>query len=285
MVLMLHYNHCWHPEVLQCDYAFSWTSLEGNLIESLCIAAVNVFVMISGYFAIKLSVRSLFNLYIRCFIIGLVTYIAYILIVNEPVSVSALGGRLFAFTHNRWWFVISYLGLMAISPILNLGCEALCKRTYISVLLLMSIAMLYFGWYKNLEVTHGGYSLIHFIYLYIVARYFKLHVCEQTICRYRWVWLVSYFIFVGFMIMLVYFAPIYQYTYNNPITIVQAIFLLCFFISIPFYNRNINRLATSVFSAYLIQDSPYFGQLWLYPEVSELFTNDFYGGGRYYSQL
>ena len=280
MVLMLHFNlHGLHPDVLSSHPTFSWLSLEGNLIESFCIAAVNVFVLISGYFSIKLSVRSVLNLYIRCFIVGLVTYLAYVVLSDEAISLSAIGGRILAFTHNHWWFVISYLGLMAISPILNAGCEAVDKRTYLYVLILLSIAMLYFGWWKHLEITNGGYSLIHFIYLYIIARYIKLHVAESTIRHYRWLWLV---LFVGaFLVMtgLQYVTSRSMYTYDNPLAIIIAVSLLLFFLSIPFQNRFINWAAFSVFSAYLIQESPYLGKMWLYPNSMMMFANGVCGGG------
>lgn len=280
MVLMLHSNlHGLHPDVLSGIRTFSWSSLEGNLIEAFCISAVNVFVLISGYFAIKLSVKSVLNLYIRCFIIGLVTYLAYILLTGETISVSAIAGRFLAFTHNHWWFVISYLGLMAISPILNAGCEAIDKRTYQYVLVFLSVVMLYMGWWKHLEMTNGGYSLIHFIYLYIIARYVKLHVNESTILRNRWLWLAIYTTTCILMTSLQYVASRTMFTYDNPLAIIAAVSLLLFFLSIPFQNRFVNWAAASVFSAYLIQESPYFGKSWLYPLMENMLANTSYRGG------
>ena len=280
MVLMLHFNlHGLYPDILGGSDTLSWFSFKGNLIESICICAVNVFVMISGYFAIKLSIKSVLNLYIRCFIIGLVTYLAYLLLAHDPISISALGGRIFAFTHNHWWFVISYFGLMAISPILNAGCEMLDKRTHLYVLSVLSAVMIYFGWYKNAEMTNSGYSLIHFIYIYIIARFLKLHVRESTIHTHKWLWLSLYIIMIGIMIVMAYIMPQYAYSYNNPVVIVQASCLLLFFASIPFYNKFINWAAASVFSAYLIQESPYLGKLWIYPNFGEMIANASDGGG------
>ncbi len=280
MVLILHFNiNGCHPDVLSGCSAFSWTTLQGNLIESFCIAAVNVFVMISGYFTIKLSLKSVLNLYIRCFIIGLITYLAYLLIAHEPLSISALGGRVLAFTHNHWWFVISYLGLMAISPILNIGCEALNKRTYLAVLGMLSIAMIYFGWWKHMEMTYGGYSLIHFIYLYIIARYLKLHISSTNILTYRWLWLSLFITFAFILCGMSFFMSRNMFTYDNPIVEIEAICLLLFFISIPFYNCFVNWAAVSVFSAYLIQESPYLGYHWLYPAVNDAIANGVCGGG------
>lgn len=280
MVLMLHFNvQGWHPGIYTEERIFSLSLIEGHIIESLCISAVNIFVLISGYFSIKLSIKSILNLYIRCFIIGLITYLAYLLIAHEPATTSALVGRALAFTHNHWWFVISYLGLIAISPILNAGCEALSKRNYLYVLSMLSIAMIYFGWYKNWEITNAGYSLIHFIYLYIIARYIKLHVSNQLVRQHRWTWFLLFALLVVVLVVFALFNPPYAYAYNNPIVIAIAICLLLFSISMPFYNRYINWCAASVFSAYLIQESPYFGRLLLYPKTNELFANGLCGGG------
>lgn len=280
MVLILHFNvHCWHPNILRSDTVFTLSSLGGNLVESFCICAVNVFVLISGYFTIKLSLKSVLNLYIRCFTIGLITYLTYLLIAHEPLSVSALGGRVLAFTHNHWWFVISYLGLMAISPILNMGCEALSKRTYLSVIGMMSVAILYFGWWKHMEMTYGGYSLIHFLYLYIIARYLKLHMSSTNILTYRWLWLALYITFAFILCGMTFFISRNMFTYDNPIVVMEAICLLLFFISKPFYNRFVNWAAVSVFSAYLIQESPYLGYHWLYPAVNDAIANGVCGRG------
>jgi len=280
MVLILHFNvHGWNPDILRGGLVFSWSSLGGNLVESFSICAVNVFVLISGYFAIKLSVKSVLNLYIRCFIIGLITYLAYLLIAHEPVSITALAGRVLAFTHNHWWFVISYLGLMAISPILNAGCEALDKRTFQYTIVILTIFLLYFGWGKYLEKLNDGYSLIHFIYLYIVARYLKLHVSSTSIRTYRWLWLGLFVVSAVCLCVMSYSISRNMFTYDNPIVVLESLFMLQFFLSIPFYNRFVNWAAASVFSAYLIQESPYFGYRWIYPTVSDSIANGALGGG------
>ncbi len=276
MVLMLHFNaDALHPDVIwQGKTPFSWLAVDGHLIESFCIAAVNIFVLISGYFSIRLSFHSVIRLYLRCLIIGLITYLAYVFITGDSISLSAIAGRFLAFTHNHWWFVISYLGLMAISPILNAGCAALDKRTYLYMLIMLSVVMLYFGWWKHMEATHNGYSLINFIYLYTIARYIRLHVPHDFVVMHRWLWF-TLFIISGLCIT--FGAFFYQdrlYQYDSPLTILSAIFILLFFIAIPFHSNKVNWVATSVFSAYLIQESPYFGKLWLYPLIREAIQNN-----------
>ena len=82
MVVVLHFNNNGAntgivnmPEVL--TERLTW----GFLVESLCLVAVNCFVLISGYFSIKLKVRSLLKFYLQCFIIGLFSYLFYIVFV------------------------------------------------------------------------------------------------------------------------------------------------------------------------------------------------------------
>ena len=274
MVVMLHFNgHCLHPGLLvspptECTLF----NIEGYLIEALCIAAVNVFVLISGYFAIKLSVRSVINLYIRCLIIGLLSYLAYILITSSAISMSVLAGRLLAFTHNNWWFVISYLGLMIVSPILNAGCEKMDKKSFLSIIILFSLVIMYFGWWRHQEQTYGGYSLIHFIYLYILARFIRLHVSNDFINRNRWLWFGLYIILTLGLTFLPFMSSRETFTYDNPMVIASAICILFFFLSIPLHSKIINTAAASVFSAYLIQESPFFGHKWLYPTVESLMS-------------
>ena len=64
----------------------------------------------------------------------------------------------------------------------------------------------------------------------------------------------------------------YPLDYNNPFVVVAAIMLLLFFLSWSFQSKAINWLASSVFAAYLLQESIYWGHQWLYPQMRELFV-------------
>ena len=78
MVTMLHFNACANvdlmsfPDGMLCQYKWAF------MIESFCIVAVNCFVLMSGYFGIKLKGRSVLKLYLQCFVMGLLAYLLYI---------------------------------------------------------------------------------------------------------------------------------------------------------------------------------------------------------------
>lgn len=289
MVVVLHFNNNGAntgivnmPEVL--TERLTW----GFLVESLCLVAVNCFVLISGYFSIKLKVRSLLKFYLQCFIIGLFSYLFYIGLSGGFYTLQSAEGlftmkilieRLLAFTHNGWWFVVSYVGLMLLSPLLNSAVDNMTRKRFLHSLILFSIVILYLGWYQKVEVTNYGNSLISFIWIYLLGRYIGKHVQIESIRKYRWLWLAGYLIsalaLFG-MIMLRYHFSIemhYPLDYNNPFVVVAAMMLLFFFLSFSFRSKVINGIASSVFAAYLIQESCYFGHEWLYPQMREMFVH------------
>lgn len=289
MVVVLHFNNNGAntgivnmPEVL--TERLTW----GFLVESLCLVAVNCFVLISGYFAIKLKVRSLLKFYLQCFIIGLFSYLFYFGLsggfstwqsAEGLFTMKILIERLLAFTHNGWWFVVSYVGLMLLSPLLNSAVDNMTRKRFLHSLILFSIVILYLGWYQKVEVTNYGNSLISFIWIYLLGRYIGKHVQIESIRKYRWLWLAGYLIsalaLFG-MIMLRYHFSIemhYPLDYNNPFVVVAAMMLLLFFLSFSFRSKVINGIASSVFAAYLIQESCYFGHEWLYPQMREMFVH------------
>lgn len=278
MVVVLHFNNNGAntgivnmPELLTTR--LTW----GFLVESFCIVAVNCFVLVSGYFGIKLKWRSVMKFYLQCFLIGLVSYLAYIGL-NGGFSWQVLAERFLAFTHNGWWFVVSYLGLMLLSPLLNKAVETMTKQQLFHSILFFTIVMLYLGWYHKVEATNYGNSLISFLWLYLIGRYIGKHISLHAIRNYRWCWLGGYVVaclaLFG-MIMLRYHCTWemhYPLDYNNPFVVVAAIMLLLFFLSWSFQSKAINWLASSVFAAYLLQESSYWGHQWLYPQMRELFV-------------
>ena len=278
MVMLLHFNNLGaNYGLLGMNKQLNFQYINGYLIESLCIVAVNCFVLISGFFGINLKLRSLLKLYLQCFFIGLVSYLLYVYISTDSFNGEIFSNLIFAFSHNRWWFVVSYLGLMLISPLLNSAVASMSKKQLLFSLLGFSISLIYFGWFHNLEPISNGYSLIFLIFLYLVGRYINLHTSLDGIRRYRWLWGIGYLLGSLLLLGLVFlhyrgyniFSP---YHYDHPIVIVNAVLLFLFFLSFKFQSRIINWIASSVFAAYLLQESIYFGDNLLYPNVREFFS-------------
>lgn len=280
MVLILHFNNnCVNvgltsfPENLTGD--LKW----GFLLESFCIVAVNCFVLVSGYFAINLRFRSVLRFYLQCFSIGLVSYLLYVWITPDALSIKPLLGRLFAFSHNHWWFVISYLCLMLFSPILNTAVKTLSQKKLLVSILMFSIIIFYFCWYKCLENNNNGYSFLHFLFLYLIGRYIGEYMSLSLIRECRWYSLFGYIVgcFGCFLLVLLRYYTEWKvrfcFEYDHPLVVLSAVCLLLLLLSFSFQSKLINWCSSSVFTAYLLQESPYFGRSFLYPFVAEWFAN------------
>jgi hypothetical protein len=67
----------------------------------------------------------------------------------------------------------------------------------------------------------------------------------------------------------------YDFSYDHPLVVLSACGLFLFFASLNFQNKWVNWCASSVFSAYLLQESPYLGDKVLYPFLREVFANTY----------
>ena len=138
---------------------------------SMSIISVNCFVLISGYFRIKQSWSGISNLYTQCAFYALVCSMIGI-VMHEISTVEALKRTVFALSESGLWFIVAYLGLYLIAPILNAGYASLEESQKKSLLILMLILDVYLGYlHQNEEVTINGYHVIHFIVLYFIGCY------------------------------------------------------------------------------------------------------------------
>ena len=75
----------------------------------------------------------------------------------------------------QYWFVVSYLLLYLVSPILNTFVEHSSKREFQWMLLVFFGFQFVYSWIFGLEEFAGGYSALSFMGLYLLARYVKIY--------------------------------------------------------------------------------------------------------------
>ena len=272
MILILHFN----GHALTTSGTFC--TAEGvlwNLVETLTITAVSIFVLISGYFGIHFKIKGVLKLYLRCLIWGLIGYILYCIFNSSPISISKLLARFLPFTHGKWWFMVTYLELYFLSPVLNAAIGTFDKRKHIITILIFGFVTLYMGYCRETGEDTWGTSLSHFLWLYLIARYIRLYVNIEIIRNKRWLWLLGFIISSGVIFGLAALGTKFPlpvclraYPYNSPWVLIGAISLLLFALSFDFENKVVNWFASSSLSAYLLQDSVYFGFGVLYPYIS-----------------
>ena len=143
--------------------------------------AVNLYVMVSGYFLVDLSFkvgRIVRTWTYACFYSVVITFLLMSLQV-EPFSIVALGKSFFPISTDAYWFVTQYIGLLILSPFLALLVKQLSYKQYVWLLIggaFMCLAIIPdFPLGKRFHVTHGN-SVWSFAYLFLVAGFIKHHL-------------------------------------------------------------------------------------------------------------
>lgn len=172
MVMMLHVNNTalGLPTTEDAQTAILPT-LTRIFFELLSIGSVNVFVLISGWFGIRFSWKSLTTFIFQCVFITWGMLLVMVCFGFVPLTLRNLDVNLFV----RSWFVQAYLGLYLLAPALNLLIENNKKRHSQIVIGLFLLELFYDFLSPSEPLFKAGYSTMHFVLLYMIARYVKLY--------------------------------------------------------------------------------------------------------------
>lgn len=258
MVMILHVNYT-SLGVITKDELIS-TPISGFFrlfFESLCIGSVDTFVLISGWFGIKFSKKSLESFIFQCIFFSWGIYFLFVIIGWTNFSLSSLTTSLFV---KNQWFVLSYLGLFILSPALNALVNT-NRQKHLQVLSgLFLLELIYDFLSKDTTMFNSGYSVLHFLFLYLLARYVRLYGEEYTYYRksgYIFILIISFISLAQFLIIKNCNLPIMRLcTYTSPAIILAAICLVITFSKLKIESRIINTTASGCFAVYLFHTHP-----------------------------
>ncbi len=173
LVLLVHANAnaLGYPDADDA-HAFPVTTFIRSFIFGLTMVAVNVFVLISGWFGIRPTLRGLAKFCFQVFFV-----LTFVVVLGLVSGKSGVHGSMllecFALFDNCW-FAVAYLGLYLVAPILNAFVEKADKRILgftVAALVIYSAVygMMYSASYLD------GYSAFNFMVVYLVGRYVKLY--------------------------------------------------------------------------------------------------------------
>lgn len=262
------FQHCIHmcafPEVWDTSI-ISTEVCAASLLLGLTYIGVNCFVLISGYYGIKLKLCSALNIYLTCAIYALIGYIVHLYVDGAYVGMGLLYHSVFCISHSHLWFVKCYVGLMLLSPILNAAMDSMSKRSYQWVIGLLTVLNVYFGFiWKDAAFNADGYTIANFVYIYMIGGYIRQYVDVEWYRKHRVgnasVYLATSLLWAGSIVLQRYIQTLWdEWGYNNPFTILGSISFFMLFLSIPkFYNKTINWLASGTFAVYVIHCGDYF---------------------------
>lgn len=278
--------------LLHSDFAvFGWPSSwsEPNIpllaLESFCIIGVNVFVLISGYFSIKVKRETFLKLFYICL------FCAIVKIIFDIIVDGAIHFYDFLFISKTNWFIPSYIGLIIISPVLNAFCEKSSQKQLLTVIVSLLVFECYFGFIPSFSshaakgINHG-LSVFHLSFLYLIARYIRLYDVPQGIRRFSGlIYLICTFVLTSFAYLLIITNHVaiqidgnnlvnQIFDYTNPLVIISAI---CFFLTFLKVKMNtmdgVNYVAQSVLTVLILNTSV--GAIrFIYPQYHWIFDHN-----------
>jgi len=247
------------------------SSLMRYVVETLAVVCVNVYILISGYFGIRLSFKRVAGfvfmfMFWRVFVSAVMYGMNVFSDFSFPICISQV---------IRWivpgyddWFVGAYILLMFFSPFLNSYIEvSSCRRIWIWTILYVGFQIC-FSWLTLCYLQFAnGYSVLSFIGLYMLGA--AIRKSRQTLGRSALFSITCYVltaVTIGVLVFLTarYMAPSVLKTrilgmfgsYNGAVVMACCVFLFLGFKHIKLQSRLINRIAASAFAVYLFHMHP-----------------------------
>ena len=267
-VIILHYNNT------SLGKAFSYTESMPQhyqvllILEILSICAVNIFVMISGYFlctSTRAQVWKVIRLYIDVIFISVLRYCLYCVLGTESFTIASLFRRFIPLS----WYTAVYCGLYLLHPYLNLMLKNR-SRSQIRMMLLVFFFVCSL-WPSGVEFASkalsfspdslspisasgsgDGYTLMNFILMYFLGAYFRLYQYNSTPTKQICIGLIGYFACIMLNTVYANFFFGRATSYCNPLVIIQTVAIFIVFFNIKIQSKIVNALASCAFGVYLM---------------------------------
>lgn len=250
MLILVHHQIC-HGVPSSSSIVFFAT-------DSFAIIGVDLFILISGYFGIRLTWKSFLNLVFICMFYKVVHLCVDTFILGIHHQLYEWGLKpIFVVSRSGGWFVQVYFMLMFISPLLNKALDNLSEKEWKLSLFLLSFISFYLGWALHNYSDGAGYTLMNFVYIYVVGAAIR-HYELLSKLEIKWIYVMLLIgiggTFIGLIINKVRILPISFTAYNSPFVVLTAGAMFCIFCKMRIQKRWINRIAMSVLPVYLLTD-------------------------------
>lgn len=222
--------------------------------ESMTIIAVNVFVLITGYFGTSFRISRIANL---CFqILFAVFPITLLLMAFKVVELHSIKDFARGFKFWHYWFINAYIGLVLLSPILNAAVKHLSRYQFKTILVTLFIffSFVHDSFFITPPGLHliGGYSTMWFLFLYLLGRYVAVYSVDKSLS-----WNQVIFIYlIGLLGTFLCMCLLHLSTYNSPFITIQALGFLLIFSKFSFSNKAVNFVASSSLMVFLLHVHP-----------------------------
>lgn len=254
------------------------------ILESLSIVAVNVYVLISGYFLVesqfkpgkivKLILQVLFYT-----ILITVLALAFGIIGKEDLGIYNLIVQLFPFQLEQYWFMTSYLVLYILSPVLAMGVKTMSQKHLQIVTIVFLVFMCVEKSILPVQIVFDerGYDALWFICLFLVAAYIRLYGVKflenKLFCMALYLGGCTMALVESLVLSVIYMktgelehlfgTP---YHYNHIFVFLASLGLFAFFLNVKIKEGKLSmlicKIAPYTLGVYLLHEQVYVRYLW-----------------------
>lgn len=234
------------------------------ILQCTCIVAVNVFVMISGWFGIHPSIKGFCKFMWQVFFIVEASVAVEVIFFNQPLTIKSILWC-FGLFDGGGWFVCAYIGLYILAPVLNAFINNCTLRQLTATTILFIIFEIIAGDTLSAKYILMGYSTLSFVGLYLLAACLRRAAQNISAKQSLGIFIISIIANAIVYFICSYFSLIalrdLVLNYINPLVIISAASLLLVFSKItPPHSISpyINFLSASCFAIYLLHvGTPY----------------------------
>lgn len=244
------------------------------------VVAVNVFVLISGYWGIKLKLNKLIKINLMVLFYSLFFFFISIYLGKDILISTKSLTHFFPIISNKYWFITSYFILCLISPFINKFLKYINKKELELYLIVSSI--LFYLWptvsyILNFDqvVKDAGYGVINFVILYTTGYYIR-HYFQNHFSSLFWIIMYIVLCIILFLFQITYsnilgFSFTALYSYNTLFVYFASIALFMAFKQLQFKSNLINIISANCLSVYIIHMSrPFMGWIETIFKYSEM---------------
>ena len=250
------------------------------LSESFSVVCVNAFVLISGWYGIKVQWSRFAELLFQVIFISISIYVVLRVLGLTQMINTTEWIELLLIKHRGYWFVKAYIILYLFAPVLNAFVENVSRKQFKTFLIFFFFIQLIYGFYHYGGWYAGGYSPLSFMGLYLLARYMRLYPSKFTqFSKYTDISLyliISVFTAVSSLSLTYMFdrGGTVLFLYSSPLVILSSVFFFLFFTKLSFHSRIVNWVAASCFAVYLVHNSPYIFQPYYIDVIKHWFDTE-----------
>jgi|WetSurMetagenome_2_1015567.scaffolds.fasta_scaffold00406_26 surface polysaccharide O-acyltransferase-like enzyme len=240
-----------------------------NPLTNVLHIGVICFVLISGYWGIKFSLKSFTKLFIQCSFYSILIYLTFSLINPEQYNLKDLIQSVLPF---QWWYIQIYLCFYLLTPVINIPLKTNSVQKKVVYIVILGIVSFVFG--QFIPGLSDGKNCVNFIFIYYIGDYLRtcLKLKPKRILLY----------YVIFNLVLFFCSMLFQkntqpgnllyrfiFPYNSVGLIFNAILLFLFFSKLTIKSKTINWIAASMLPVYMIHENHFLSR-YLYGAIANI---------------